>query len=80
MKLLPSDCVKSVDEESLPNDFIHTVQFYEAHLPHPVMIETEFNTWRAKWRHSGEDPPNKLVDALNCVALSNFQIYILFLG
>lgn len=71
MKLLPSDCVKSVDEESLPNDLVHTVQFYEAHLPHPVMIETEFNTWRAKWRHSGEDPPNKLVDAFKLC--SSFQ-------
>ena len=70
LKLLPSDCVKSVDNTSLPNDLAHTVQFYEAYLPHPVMLETEFNAWKTKWRHSAEDPPNKLVDALkSCSSL-----------
>lgn len=70
LKLLPSDCVKSVDDTSLPNDLAHTVQFYEAYLPHPVMLETEFNAWKTKWRHSGEDRPNKLIDALkSCSSL-----------
>lgn len=55
-----------------PDDLIRTVQFYEAHLPHPMMIETEFNAWKAKWRNSGEDPPNKLVDALKSCSYLQF--------
>ena len=60
------------DDTSLPNDIAHRVQFYEAYLLHPVMLETEFNTWKTNWRHNEEDLPNNLIDALKSCSFLQF--------
>ena len=46
---------------------------YKDDLPHPLMMETEYNLWRVKWKSNADaNPPRKLVDAYKACSFLQF--------
>lgn len=69
LHLLPTECI---NENSVPKELAEAVfQKFENDLPHPMMMETEYSLWKAKWKQESLHP-KKLVDTFLACSLFQF--------
>ena len=72
--LLPSEAVNPDEDNSYLVELVKAVQMYKDDLPHPLMMETEYNLWRVKWKSNADaNPPRKLVDAYKACSFLQFS-------
>ena len=64
LQLLPTQCCSADNEDSMPQDLVQAVTFYEQDLPHAAIMPTEYRMWVRKWKQHGSDVPKKLADVL----------------
>ena len=71
--LLPSEAINLDEDNIYPVELVNAVQMYKDDLPHPLMMKTEYNLWRVKWKSNADaSPPRKLVDAYKACSFLQF--------
>ena len=66
------------EDDELPEELVQAGKFYQADLPHAIMLPVKYQMWVTKWKVPGCNTLEKLVDAFKvCDAISSPNIKFL---
>ena len=78
LMLMPHESTKRYRDTELPDELSQVTDFYKTDLPHPVMLPNENRMWVTKWKQSGLNIPEKLMDTFkSCDPVFSPNIHVL---